>query len=216
MLSECPLSEDEARALYDDSDAAHAFDHVLRVTRLAEHIAEAEGANVIIVRTAGYLHDCARLQPEHHLASARHARQLLATTPANFVDAVVHCIEAHRFSTQPHPQTLEAQCLADADKLDAIGAIGIARAYAFAGHYNNRLWSAPLPEINAEIGPDRQSYRQRRGGSRDYTPGHEFLCKLEGLTAAMHTATARAIAAQRHHFMTAFFQQLDAEALGRA
>ncbi len=216
MLSDCPISVEQAHLLYDDSDAAHAFDHVLRVTRLAEHIAEAEGADVIVVRTAGLLHDCARREPEHHLAGARKARQLLADQHGDFVEAVAHCIAAHRFSTPPHPQSLEAECLCDADKLDAIGAVGIARAFAFAGHRNSRLWVAPLDEVMAEIGADRRVYRQRRGATIDYTPTHEFLCKLEGLAGGMHTATARAIAAERHRFMSDFFRRLDAEVLGRA
>lgn len=216
MVLEYPISEAEAALLYEDSDAAHAFDHVLRVTRLAEHIAQSEGADLVIVRTAGLLHDCARLEPDHHLAGARRAREILADQPPPFVDAVAHCIEAHRFSQPPQPQTLEAQCLCDADKLDAIGAIGVARVYAFAGHHNNRLWMAPLDEIKAEIGPDRRQYRQQWGASANYTPVHEFLCKLEGLAAGMFTPTARAIAAERHRFMVDFFQRLDAEALGLA
>ncbi|NOZ73462.1 MAG: HD domain-containing protein, partial [Chloroflexi bacterium] len=170
----------------------------------------------VIVRTAGLLHDCARLEPDHHLAGARRARKILADMPAPFVDAVAHCIEAHRFSLPPQPQTLEAQCLCDADKLDAIGAIGIARVYAFAGHHNNRLWTASLAEIRAEIGSDRRQYRQQWGGNAVYTPVHEFLCKLEGLAAGMFTATARDIAAERHRFMVEFFQRLDNEVLGLA
>ena len=214
MLQKCPISEEQAQALYDNSDATHAFDHVLRVTRLAEHLAQAEGADVIVVRTAALLHDCARQEPDHHLAGAARARRLLAEQPGAFVEAVVHCIAAHRFSSPPQPQSLEAMCLCDADKLDAIGAIGVARAFAFAGHHNNRLWMAPLPQIADEIGDDRRAYRQRRGATLDYTPSHEFLCKLEGLATNMHTATARAIAAERHRFMVAFFRRLDAEALG--
>ncbi|MCO6450286.1 MAG: HD domain-containing protein [Caldilineales bacterium] len=208
------ITIEQAQALYDDSDAAHAFDHVLRVTRLAEHIAEMEGADVQIVRTAGLLHDCARLEPDHHLAGARRARTLLAGKDPAFVDAVAHCIEAHRFSTEPHPATLEAQCLCDADKLDAIGAVGVARAFAFAGHHNNRLWSAPLSELQVEIGEDRRGYRQRFGGSAGYTPGHELICKLAQLAEGLYTASARRIAAERHAFMVSFFERLDAEALG--
>lgn len=215
-MTDAPISIDQARALYGDSDAAHAFDHVLRVTKLAGRIAEAEGADPQVVHTAGLLHDIARLEPEHHLAGARRAETLLAGQNPTFVAAVVHCIESHRFSSPPRPQTLEAKCLCDADKLDAIGAVGVARAFAFAGHHNNHLWTGPLDELQTQIGADFRGYRQRRGATADYTPSHEFLCKLEGLAANMHTATARAIAAERHRFMTAFFVRLDAEALGEA
>lgn len=203
-----------AQSLYDDSDAAHAFDHVLRVTRLVEHIAEAERADLDVVRTAGLLHDCARLQPDHHLVGAQQARELLAGEDPAFITAVTHCIEAHRFSVEPHPTTLEAQCLCDADKLDAIGAIGVARAFAFAGHHGTHLWTRPLEDVRKEVGQDVRTYRQRWGATKEYTPSHELVCKLESLAEGLHTATARAIAAERHAFMVAFFQQLDAEALG--
>lgn len=207
------ITIDFACTLYDDSDAAHAFDHVLRVTRLAEHIAQAEGADLRVVQTAGLLHDCARLEPDHHLAGARRARELLAGEDPGFVDAVAHCIEAHRFSVPPHPATLEAQCLCDADKLDAIGAIGVARAFAFAGHHGTRLWSATVADLRTEIG-DNKDYRREHGATPDYSPTHEFICKLEGLAEGLYTASARVIAAERHAFMVTFFEHLDAEALG--
>jgi uncharacterized protein len=208
------ITIDLARTLYENADAAHSFDHVLRVTRLAVHLAEAEGADVAIVRTAALLHDVADERGDHHLAGAQQARELLADAPPAFVDAVAHCIEAHRFSQPPEPATLEAQCLNDADKLDAIGAIGVARAFAFAASRGNRLWTHPLPELERIIGPDRRAYRQAHGGSRDYTPGHELLCKLSGLSENMYTVTARAIARDRHDYMLAFFRRLDEEALG--
>ncbi len=204
-----------ARTLYENADAAHAFDHVLRVTRLAVHIARAEGADAAIVRTAALLHDLADERSDHHLAGARRARELLSDAPPDFADAVAHCIEAHRFSQPPEPATLEARCLNDADKLDAIGAIGVARVFAYAGTHGNRLWTAPLPVLERSIGPDRRAYRQAHGGERDYTPGHELLCKLAGLAESMYTETARRMAQERHEYMLSFFRRLDEEALGR-
>ena len=212
-MPEPPITIAQARLLYGDSDTAHAFDHVLRVTRLAEHIAVAEGADVHVVFTAGLLHDCARKEPDHHLAGARRARALLSAEDPAFVEAVAHCIEAHSFSYEPHPATLEAQCLADADRLDAIGAIGIARVFAYAGRHNTQLWSLPLAEVRSQVGDDVQSYRQRRGEDAAYTPSHEFICKLDALSANLYTAAARAIAGERRQFMAAFFARLDAEAL---
>ena len=208
------ITIDFARNLYENADSAHAFDHVLRVMRLAVHIAQAEGADVDVVRTAALLHDVADNRQDHHLASARIARELLAGAPPDFVDAVAHCIEAHRFSQPPEPATLEAQCLNDADKLDAIGAIGVARAFAFAATHGNRLWTHTLPELEQIIGPDRDAYRRQYGATRDYTPGHELLCKLEGLAGSMYTETARSIAQERHDYMMAFFRRLDEEVMG--
>ncbi len=208
------ITIDFARTLYENADAAHAFDHVLRVMRLAVRIAEAEDADAAIVRTAALLHDVADERQDHHLAGAQRARELLTDAPPVFVDAVAHCIEAHRFSAPPEPATLEAQCLNDADKLDAIGAMGVARAFAFAGARGSRLWTSPLPELKQLIGPDGRAWRRAHGGGRDYTPGHELLCKLSGLAESMYTPTARQIARDRHAFMLAFFQRLDEEALG--
>ena len=209
------ITIDFARTLYETADAAHAFDHVLRVMRLAVHIAEAEGADVEIVRVAALLHDVADERSDHHLTGAKFARELLADAPPAFVEGVAHCIESHRFSQPPEPATPEAQCLNDADKLDAIGAIGVARVFAFAAVHGNRLWTHTLSELEQIIGPDPRAYRRAHGRQRDYTPGHELLCKLAGLADGMYTPTARQIARQRHDYMLDFFRRLDAEALGK-
>lgn len=205
------LTVADARALYAAGDAAHDFDHVLRVAHLAAQIAAAEGADLTVVQLAALLHDLPTL-PEldvdhrvaHHLRAAEAARQLLAARGADaaLVAQVAHCIEAHRFrDRRVRPQTLEAQCLYDADKLDAIGAIGVARAFAYAGAHGSRLWVKPAAAItddDVEV-------------ETDYTPVHEYVFKLRRLLATLHTPTARAIGAERHAAMAAFFTQLDAE-----
>ena len=201
------ISIDDARDLYNGAEAAHAFDHVLRVLALAERIAEAEGADLHIVRTATLLHDIARLEPDHHLRGAERARTLLADQPADQIDAVCHAIEAHRFRKGPSPATLEAACLHDADKLDAIGAIGVARAVAYSASHGHRLWSQPLAEIDPLQPPP---------AGIDYTPSHEFVYKLAQLEDRLLTPTARRIAGERHAVMATFFQQLDAEVMGTA
>lgn len=209
------LSDDEARRLYAQGDAAHDFDHVRRVTQLALRIAQAEGADGTVVRLAALLHDLpvaegesSAYRLEHHLAAAAAARDLLVARGLDSarVDAVVHAIETHRFrDATRQPQTLEARCLYDADKLDAMGAIGVARAFAYAGTHGNRLWTEPwtaAPPAGA------------MPTGADYTPVHEFVYKLQRLLATLHTETARAIGAQRHAFMVAFFDCLDAEMQG--
>ncbi len=197
-----PISVAEARRLYARNDTTHAFDHVLRVYRLAERIGRAEGADLRVLLTAALLHDIARDEPDHHLRGAEQARELLAGHDPAFVDAVVHCIAAHRFRKGPEPRTLEARILQDADKLDAIGAIGVARAFAHAGHYGEPL-CAPLDEV-----------MQSRPDAPGHTPVHEYWHKLRHLAERLHTPTARAIARERHAFMEAFFQRLDAECRG--
>ncbi|MCC9076190.1 HD domain-containing protein [Litorilinea aerophila] len=211
-MSSVYLTEEEARALYVQGDAAHDFDHVLRVTRLAEQIARAEGADVTVVRLAALLHDVpvvddgpADARLAHHLRAARFAGDFLAARGLGTgqVRQVVHAIEAHRFRDQTRqPETLEAQCLYDADKLDSIGAIGVGRAFAFAGAHGARLWTEPWTQA-----PDFP----RRPQGADYTPVHEFVYKLRAVLDTLHTETARRMGARRHAFMVAFFDQLDAE-----
>lgn len=205
-----------AKALYSRNHTMHAFDHVLRVTALAETIGLEERASLEIVRTASLLHDIAKSEPNHHIVGAQHARMLLHDMPRPFVEAVSHCIEAHSFRIPPEPQTIEAKCLCDADKLDAIGAIGIARTFAFAGVYNNRLWLDTINNLRVVIGEDKVAYRQEKGGTQDYTPSHELVCKLEELRCNLYTTTARKIAGARHEYMMGFFRRLDLEALGKA
>jgi uncharacterized protein len=209
------MTVDSARSLYENGGGGHDFDHVLRVTALAERIAAAEGADVRVVRTAALLHDIGEREgrEDHHLRGAAKARALLQGEPGAFVNAVAHAIEAHRFRAEPAPATLEAQVLSDADKLDAIGAIGVARAYAYAGAHGTALWKLPWEAIASSKG-DAVRSPDALGG--DYTPVHEFVYKLDRIPDRLYTATARPIAAERQQFMRAFFDRLDAEATGKA
>ena len=210
------LTENEARQLYVDGDAAHDFDHVLRVARMAERIALAEGADLLVVRLAAYLHDVPVEEPSHearlahHLRAAQFARKLLLDRgmEPQKVENVEHCIQAHRFRDQSiQPNTLEAQCVYDADKLDSIGAIGVGRAFTFAGAFGHRLWTEPITQT-----PPYEA-RPKNG---DYTPTHELVYKLQKLQDTLFTKTARQIGVERHRFMLAFFKQLDDEMLGLA
>jgi uncharacterized protein len=203
-----PITVDLARSLYENGGGGHDFDHVLRVTALAERIAAAEGADGAVVRTAALLHDIGESEgrEDHHLRGA-------ARAPATFVEAVAHAIEAHRFRADPAPTTLEAQVLSDADKLDAIGAIGVARAYAYAGAHGTALWKLSWQAIAGGKGDAVRSPDDLGG---DYTPVHEFVYKLDRIPDRLYTATARTIAAERQRFMRVFFDRLDEEAMGQA
>jgi uncharacterized protein len=214
-MVDCPITVESARTLYTDGGSSHDFDHVLRVTALAERIAIAEGADLAIVRTAALLHDIAENggREDHHRRGAVMAREILAGQPSAFVDAVAHAIEAHRFRTEPAPRTLEARVVFDADKLDITGAIGVARAFAYAGERGNVLWNTPWREIAAGGG---DAVSQPKALGRAYTASHEFVYKLDRITERLYTAAARAIAAERQAFMAAFFDRLDQEAAGQA
>jgi uncharacterized protein len=186
---------------------------VLRVLALAERIAEAEGADMAVVRTAALLHDIGESagRSDHHLRGATMARDLLRDAPAGFVEAVAHAIEAHRFRSDPAPRTLEAQIVSDADKLDAIGAIGIARVFAYAGNRATPLWRKPVADIAAEMAENGP-----RTPDASYTPVHEFVYKLDRIPERLYTDSARLIAEGRRVTMRAFFAALDEEAVGRA
>jgi uncharacterized protein len=207
------ITIEQARQYYEGADPTHDFDHVLRVTAMAERIAALEGADGRIVRAAALLHDISRLEdtallmhadPEtdHAVLAARAVRKLLADEPTAFVDAVAHCIEAHRFRNTIEPITIEAKALFDADKLDSIGAIGVARAFAYAGTLGNPLWG----DIPAGYKPAKRD--------KSHTPRHEFELKLKHIKDRLYTASGKRIAEDRHAFMTAFFDRMAAEVQG--
>lgn len=206
------LSEARVRRLYSSGDAAHDFDHVLRVTKLGIRIARAEGANEEVVRAAALLHDLpisGSGRTDHHISAAGFAADYLRAAGMDEprIENVVHCIQAHRYRDRSvQPQTLEAKCLYDADKLDSIGAIGVARAFAHAGTYGSRLWNQPV----AEAPPDHD-----QPDGPDYTPVHEYVYKLRRILATLYTPSAREIGEQRHRFMFRFYEQLDAEMTGQ-
>ena len=209
------ITIEEARSYYCSKDAAHDFEHVLRVLKLAERIGEAEGADMPILRAAVLLHDVARVTedgggPCHAAAGAQRAREILAGHPEDKVEAVAHAIATHRFRASAVPQTLEARILYDADKLDAIGAIGVARAYAIAGRCAQRLW-APAPLAHAQ-----RSIEEARGdiANAEHTPMHEYIFKLSRLRDSLFTATARTVARGRHDYMAQFFERLELEVRG--
>ena len=209
-----PISIEEARALYGAADSVHDFDHILRVLALAERIALAEGADLIVTRCAALLHDWGRADAQaedsnHAEVAARRARKYLTDRriEPGLVEAIVHAIEAHRFRMPPAPQTLEARVLFDADKLDAIGAIGVARAFAYGGAHNQRLWAA-------HESVDLQRWQALGDDTDEHTPVHEFVVKLSRIREQLYTATGRRIAEERHTYMAAFFERLDREVRG--
>lgn len=206
---------EQARAWYPDSDPVHGFDHVLRVYRMAERLAWAEGADIEIVRAAALLHDAEGSatgggeigRQNHHHASAEFARLVLLSEgwTEERIAAVQHCILAHRFRDQTEPASLEARILFDADKLDVIGAFGVARTIAFDVVVNQPFFAPPserfLETGEKEPGEPHSSY-------------HEYLFKLSKIKDLLHTPTARHLAEGRDSFMREFFARLAAEANG--
>ena len=204
---------EQARAWYPDYDAVHGFDHILRVLKLAERLAEAEGADLEIVRAAVLLHDASggetgsAQRKEHQYLSADFAAEVLAAEgwDAERIAAVQHCIVAHRFRGSERPQSIEAQVLFDADKLDVIGAFGVARSIAYDVSVGEPVFAEPSETF-------------MRSGEWDpgeaHSSFHEFLFKLNKIKDRLYTDTAKQIAAGRHQFMVDFFAQLLAEHRG--
>ncbi len=169
---------------------AHGFDHTGRVVRLCEQLGAREGADMAVLIPAALFHDIARpLEEEtgvpHEEEGARIAAAYLRSVrcPEDRIAGIVHAIRAHRYSSGIAPETLEARVLSDADNLDAMGAVGIARTFIRAGEHG--------------------------GGIADATA--HFHDKLLNLRDLMYTKTAREIAAERHALLIAVLAALEEE-----
>ena len=207
---------EQARGWYSSDDPVHGFDHVLRVYFMAEHLAKLEGADLEIVRAAALVHDASNVLPvEAEDPNLRHSHQHVAAEfaaktlrlegwPEERISAVQHCIRTHRFRDDSEPpSSLEAQVLFDADKLDAIGAIGVARAVAFAARAGQPAYAPPSEQFL------RSGMTEAREPHSAY---HEYCYKLVRLKDRLYTSVARHIAEGRHEQMAAFFEQLREEA----
>jgi uncharacterized protein len=195
---------EQARRIHLRSRESHSWDHTLRVARLCERIGASENADRNVLLTAAYLHDIGRQAQDessgmicHAVEGARMAEPILRPLPLSDdrKTNILHCIRAHRFRGQDIPQTLEARILFDADKLDAIGAVGIARAFQFAGEVGARLHSWEIPvEMTLPYGENDTGYR-------------EYVVKLSKIKNRMLTQTGRHLAYERHEFMVKFFER---------
>jgi uncharacterized protein len=193
----------EIRKYYPADDPVHGLSHVLRVYRLCEQIGQEENANLRILRAAALLHDIegdVDLRENHHLAAAEFAEKVLRQEGWEEEDilAVLHCIRSHRFrDKKEEPQTLEAQILFDADKLDAIGAVGVARAVAYAVRAGMDVYAPPSPHF-------LKTGELSNGESQ--TVAHEYLFKLRHIKDRIYTETGRSLAEARHQRLVDFFE----------
>ncbi len=190
--------------------SGHDWLHVQRVIKNSLRIAEKEGGDREILRFASLLHDVEiGLEHEkgvdHATESAESARKILVRygLPKKFIDKVVYAIRVHRYGKKIVPKTLEAKILQDADRLDSIGAIGIARAFAYAGSRG-----APLYDFNEEV-----SEYDPFNVKSVVTHFHEKLLKVKD---SLHTDAAKSIAEERHRFMVKFIERLMKEISGEA
>jgi len=201
-----------AQRCFDKASGSHAWDHTLRVFRLCEIMGPAENADMDVLGAAAYLHDIGRTLQDtsngaicHAEKGAQMAEPMVAALPLSKKQKqnIIHCVRSHRFRNQHKPATIEAKVLFDADKLDAIGAVGVARAFLFAGEVGARLHN---PDLDAE---------STRPYSVDDTGYREFKVKLCKIKDRMLTAQGRKWARERHAFMDDFFIRFLAEYEGK-
>lgn len=187
-------------------DPSHDLGHVSRVVKNARLIAKTEGGDLDVLIPAAWLHDIVNVPKNHpdrakaSVMAADVAVQKLTEAAYTYrLDAIHHAIAAHSFSAAITPSTLEAKILQDADRLDALGAIGIARTFAVSGQLGRALFDSIDP-LALNRAPD----------DRAYALDH-FQVKLFKVAETLQTATARSLAAQRVAFMHQFASQINAE-----
>jgi len=200
---------DEARSLYEKADPAHDFSHILRVCKNAMLIGECEGADMQVLFLSALLHD-AGSGPKLTKGSESSAKNL--KTAEDFLikegiseeirEMVLYAVNVHSFSKGIRPDTLEAKILQDADRLDALGAIGIARVFLTGGSLKRELYNSEDPFCRARE-PDDSRWNL-----------DHFYSKLLRLESGMHTETARAMARERSAVMRRYLSDLQREIEG--
>jgi uncharacterized protein len=188
-------------------DAAHDLEHVRRVVRNAQELAAAEGANLEIVLPAAWLHDCVTVPKDSpqraqasRLAAAQAGRWLRAWGwPEDLLPEIAYAIEAHSFSAGIPPRTVEAKVVQDADRLDALGAVGLARCLLLGGALGRPLYVADDP------------FCERRPADDSAACVDHFYTKLLKLGDTMQTAGGKAEAGRRTKFLREFLAELKRE-----
>ncbi len=201
----------------EDADPAHELAHVQRVVASAKRLAAGEGANLDVVVPAAWLHDCVTVpkDSERRGAASTEAAALAGTFlrgagyPRSLIPKIAHAVEAHSFSAGIAPETLEAKVVQDADRLDALGAIGIARCFMVGGSLGLGLYhpGEPFPESRAGGAP---AEHVRDPDDSVWTIDH-FYVKLLKLPDTMQTAAGRDEARRRARYMTDYLSRLRAE-----
>ena len=205
---------DYLRSNLDHKDSSHDLGHFQRVWRAAQYINKEEGliADPLVLLTAAYFHDLVSLpknHPERSASSRLSAERTVALLEETFVEfprekieGVRHAIHAHSFSAGVEPLTAAARILQDADRLEALGAIGLARVFYTAGQLGQKLFDEADPLASFRALDDQV-----------YALDH-FTVKLLKLPARMNTATGRRLADERAAYLSAFMERISLEING--
>lgn len=189
------------------ADPAHDYEHLRRVVACASRLARQEGANLDVVLPAAWLHDCVSVPKNSAMRSqasamaASAALRFLGTQgyPDELLAAIGHAIEAHSFSAGIAPRSIEAAVLRDADRLDSLGAIGVARCLMLSAALGRRLYDPAEP------------FPERRPMDDQQNAIDHFYVKLLKLSDDMLTPAGRAEALSRTEYMRGFLVQLASE-----
>lgn len=192
------------KTIFQDDYSGHDYFHTLRVYKMATKLAEQENANLATVQLAALLHDVddIKLSPETYVNKDRAVGFLkkhgipeaTIKTICNMIDEV-----SFRGTDSVTPETIEGKCVQDADRLDAMGAIGIARAFAYGGNHHRIMYD---PEIRPTAAMNAGQYQ-----SHVSTTVNHFYEKLFQLKDMMNTDTAKRIAGQREGYMKRFISE---------
>lgn len=193
-------------------DKAHVVAHFRRVWKTAQRIMDSTQADRLVVLTACYFHDIVNLpknHPQRHLASTQAAQETLRILDAHFpdfphqlYDGVAHAVHAHSFSAAVVPQSLEAKIVQDADRLESLGAIGLARVFYTSGALGRPLFDSEDPLA-----------KERELDDTTYALDH-FQKKLLKLPETMQTQAGRELALRNADFLVGYMAKLCAELKG--
>lgn len=192
------------KAVFKDDYSGHDYFHSLRVYKMAVKIAEQENADLTTVQLAALLHDVddVKLSPETHANKDRAINFLRKHSVSEaMIQTICKIIDEVSFkgSDSAVPETIEGKCVQDADRLDAMGAVGIARAFAYGGNHNRIIYD---PEIKPTVNMNASEYQ-----SHISTTINHFYEKLFQLKDLMNTGTAKKLAEQREDYMKIYIAE---------
>jgi len=208
---------------------AHDINHVMRVYNLCLKLAKYEPTvDLDILKTAALLHDIARTREDkrghthvmdidHAVLGAEMSDKILRELgyPEEKIEHIKHCIAAHRFRGGNPPKTIEARILSDADKLDVLGATGIARSFTIGGECGQKIYSdTPIDQYIEENLVGGKSDGRIIDPSK-HASNLEFETKFKQIPDKLYTRRAREIARERLEYMRQFFERLKSEIDGQ-